>query len=579
MDIGHYETELILRETEADVARVYRQAAEEVEKKLKEYLRKYEVKDQIKREQLRAGEITKAEYDYWKTGQIAIGKRWTEMKDTLSQDLHNANNLARSIVQGYMPEVYAVNHNYATFQVEKTSLVDTSYTLYDRQTVERIIRDQPDLLPPPGQRMKERIAAGKDIAWQRGHIQSVMTQSILQGESIPHIAQRIARTMGESNRKSTVRYARTAATGAQNAGRVDAYKRAEGMGIELEQEWLATLDRRTRDEHRYLDGEHVPVGEPFTVDGYEIRYPGDPEAPGHLIWNCRCTLVPRLKGLDQSDAPRNSKLGDMSYDEWKNEHRKPEEAPMEVNIPGVQGEIGQAKTVQEVNDIMNRQGWFRQYQKPVGHAQWDESQMRYVFNQYETATSLADLTGCDLDSAKSIASSYDRIFDRYPQLKGKLDAPNAQPIGMGSNTYAWCEIRDHGKVQVNPTMYSNWSKVVKNYEHDISTNWHPFGTTAESVVTHEIGHAVDGLLAREGILGGINAAGEYRYASSLMRNPVMKSCGFTVYQCSSQVSRYASKDPQEWFAECFAEYITSANPRVVATAFGEKLEELLGRLT
>ena len=322
MDIGHYETELILRETEADVARVYRQAADEVEKKLEEYLRKFKVKDQIKREQLKAGEITKAEYDYWRTGQIAIGKRWTEMKNTLAQDLHNANNLARSIVQGYMPEVYAVNHNYATFQVEKESLVDTSYTLYDRQTVERIIRDQPDLLPAPGQRMKERIAAGKDIAWQRGHIQSVMTQSILQGESIPHIAQRIARTMGESNRKSTVRYARTAATGAQNAGRVDAYKRAEGMGIELEQEWLATLDQRTRDEHRYLDGEHVPVGKPFTVDGYEIRFPGDPAAPGHLIWNCRCTLVPRLKGLDQSDAPRNSKLGNMSYDEWKGEQEE-----------------------------------------------------------------------------------------------------------------------------------------------------------------------------------------------------------------------------------------------------------------
>lgn len=331
MDIGHYETELILRETEADVARVYRQATEEMQKKLEDYLRKFKIKDQIKRDQLKAGEITKAEYDYWRTGQIAIGKRWTEMKNTLARDLHNTNNIARSIVQGHMPDVYAVNHNYATFQVEKESLVDTSYTLYDRQTVERIIRDQPNLLPPPGQSMKESIAAGKDIAWQRGHIQSVMTQSILQGESIPHIAQRIARTMGESNRKSTVRYARTAATGAQNAGRVDAYKRAEDMGIELEQEWLATLDMRTRNEHRQLDGMHVPVGEPFKVDGYEIRFPGDPEAPGHLIWNCRCTLVPKLKGLDQSDAPRKSKLGDMSYDDWKKEH----EPTMPVSTPKV----------------------------------------------------------------------------------------------------------------------------------------------------------------------------------------------------------------------------------------------------
>ena len=121
---------------------------------------------------------------------------------------------------------------------------------------------------------------------------------------------------------AAVRYARTAATGAQNAGRVDSYERAQKMGIELEQEWLATLDNRTRDEHRDLDGQHVPVGEPFEVDGEEIRYPGDPSAPGYLVWNCRCTLVPKLKSLDQSDAPRDNRLGDMRYDDWKNEHKK-----------------------------------------------------------------------------------------------------------------------------------------------------------------------------------------------------------------------------------------------------------------
>lgn len=317
LDQGHIETERILRETEADVQRVYRKAVEETQKKLEDYLRRYQIKDEIKRQQLARHEITMKEYANWRKGQIMIGQRWEELRDTLAQDLHNSNAIARSIVQGHMPEAYAVNHNYATFQIEKGSMVDTSYTLYDRQTVERIIRDQPELLPPPGKDLQKRIAANKDIAWQRGQIQSVAMQSILQGESIPKMARRIAQEMGEKNNKAAVRYARTAMTGAQNAGRVDAYKRAEGMGIDLEQEWLATLDGRTRHEHRFLDGQHVPVGEAFTVDGHEIRFPGDPSAPGYLVWNCRCTLVPRVKGADQSNAPRNSKLGDMTYEEWK----------------------------------------------------------------------------------------------------------------------------------------------------------------------------------------------------------------------------------------------------------------------
>ena len=56
---------------------------------------------------------------------MMMGKRWEEMSDTLAQDFHNANRISRSIVNGYMPEVYALNHNYGTFEVEKGALVDT----------------------------------------------------------------------------------------------------------------------------------------------------------------------------------------------------------------------------------------------------------------------------------------------------------------------------------------------------------------------------------------------------------------------------------------------------------------------
>ena len=590
MDDGHYLTELILRETEADVNRVYRQAVDEVSKKLDEYLRKFKVKDLIKQQQLQRGEITLAEYNYWKTGQIAIGQRWEEMKNTLAQDLHNANNLARSVVKGHMPDVYAVNHDYATFQVEKESLVDTSYTLYNRQAVERLIRDQPDVLPEPGLKMREKLAANKDIAWQRGQIQSVMTQTILQGESIPNMAKRICTTLGEKNRKAAIRYARTATTSVQNAGRVDAYKRAQGMGIDLEQEWLATLDKRTRHEHRFLDGQHVKVGEPFHVDGYEIKFPGDPEAPGYLIWNCRCTLVPRVDGVDQSNAPRNSKLGNMSYDEWKHEHDK----PMEVSIPGVQGDIGRATSVQEVNNIMNNQGWWRS-EKVQGPMKWVEGKIEYGPDTLVQLTK-ADLTGVDLESAKSIASSYQRVFDRYPQLKGKFDAPHAHPVKMKDNTYAWCWYRN-GQVEVNPKRYNNWTKIFRSYEDDVISGWHPKGTTAESIITHELGHAVDALLARQGVLGGYTLSGEYRMASSSLKQTIMNRVakkypdslpGQTMYLHSGKegvkhaisdgLSRYATKNPQEWFAESFAEYLTSASPREIATEFGLELEKLLEKI-
>ena len=163
-----------------------------------------------------------------------------------------------------------------------------------------------------------------------------MLQAILQGESIPDIATRLSKTVSESNMKVSIRNARTMTTGVENVARIDGYNRAKRMGINLQKQWMATLDNRTRHAHRLLDGQIVDVNKPFKVDGYDIRYPGDPEAPGYLLYNCRCTLVSAIKGFDNdlSDvAQRNNKLKGMSYKQWRKAkaESKPILSQMELN--------------------------------------------------------------------------------------------------------------------------------------------------------------------------------------------------------------------------------------------------------
>lgn len=306
-DIAHKETDKIIEKAEKKIHKVYSRAEKETKKKLDEYLAAFERKDEAKRLQLAQGLITQEEYAKWRTGQICIGKRWREMLDTLATDLTNADKLAMSVANGYMPEVYALNHNYATFQVEKGSLVDTSYTLYDKQTVERLVKGDPKLLP------KARVDIPKDKRWNRRHIKDEITQGILQGEDLRKISKRLKNVTDMDNR-AAIRNARTIMTGAENAGRVDSYKRAQDLGIELEQEWLATLDGRTRHSHRQLDGERRPVGKKFSNG---CRFPGDPDGDPSEVYNCRCTLIAAVKGVDTSDAERFSRLEDMSYDKWK----------------------------------------------------------------------------------------------------------------------------------------------------------------------------------------------------------------------------------------------------------------------
>lgn len=279
----------------------YSQAAKEMQNKLNDYLRRFATKDKIWQQWVADGTKTQAEYDEWRVGQICMGQRWQEMRDTLAEDMHNTNKIAKSIMNGYNAEAYALNHNYGTYECEKGAMVDTSYTLYDRDTVENMMREDPEMLPPPGKKVSERIREGKDIRWNKQVVQSVALQSVLQGESISDIASRLALAVADSNRKAAIRNARTLMTGAENAGRVDSYKRAQKMGIDLVQQWMATLDGRTRHSHRQMDGVTVDVGKKFPNG---CRFPGDPEAPAREVYNC---FVGDVNVATDSDIVRSYK--------------------------------------------------------------------------------------------------------------------------------------------------------------------------------------------------------------------------------------------------------------------------------
>lgn len=294
-DAGHEATEKIIAEMEKKLSKQYAQAEKEVKAKLDDYFRRFEAKDAKWQEWVKNGVKTDKQYKQWRTQQIAQGERWTALKEQLAEDFQNANKIARSTIDGYLPEVYAINHNYGIYQIENGGEFATSLTLYDRQTVERLMRDDPELLPPPGKTVSKAIAQGRAERWSRQKLQSVMTQGILQGESIPKLATRLAKEVGESNRKAAIRNARTMATNAQNAGRYDSYRRARDKGIDLTIEWQATLDQRTRHDHRMLHGQRREVDEPFEVhDGnqtIQILYPaqlkgGSSDIPQHMIWNC-----------------------------------------------------------------------------------------------------------------------------------------------------------------------------------------------------------------------------------------------------------------------------------------------------
>lgn len=318
MDEAHEWTEQEIERLTRDLEREYNQAAKEMRDKLAKMLADFDEENGKWKERLASGSATQKEYEAWLETRAMDKEFVSNMADTLAQDAVNADKRAMELVNNAIPTVYAENANRAAFDIDSRLGQDHSFDLYDQSTVRRLIANpEADLLPiqqPPIPNPK--IDARKDRPWNKRKFSSAITQSILQGESIPNTAKRL-QTVLKMDENAAVRAARTAMTGAENAGRVDSYRRAKAIGIDLEQEWMATLDMRTRHSHRELDGQHVPVGEKFKVDDIELEFPADPTAPPEYVYNCRCTLVAWFPDLDEDE--RWSKLpSGMTYDEWKN---------------------------------------------------------------------------------------------------------------------------------------------------------------------------------------------------------------------------------------------------------------------
>ena len=321
-DKAHRLTDEKLEEIEKRLSAIYSRAEKELQKTIDDYFAKFAKRDAKQKARLEAGEITEQEYKQWRLAQMGRGERFKALQRRVAERYTEANETAVRYVNDATPGIYSLNRNYSAYTIEKVA-GNVGFDLWDEQTVRRLIVENPEVMPyyPP----EKALNRGIDLAYGKKQISASVTSSILQGKSIPGIAKDLQTRMPEMNKSSAIRTARTAVTGAQNAGRMDSYVAAEKMGIKVRKEWLATLDGRTRHSHAMLDGQTVDTDKPFKVDGYELMFPGDPSGPAHLTYNCRCTLIAAVDGVDTSNAQRrvrnpgtgkNELVSDMTYQEW-----------------------------------------------------------------------------------------------------------------------------------------------------------------------------------------------------------------------------------------------------------------------
>lgn len=312
---------------ERRIAQVYREARDELQETINAYFESFAERDKEMKALIgtvqNGKEWTEEDYKQWRLAQIGRGERFEALRDQIAERMTQANETAVAYVNDATPSIYSLNRNYAAYTIEQIA-GDVGFTLWDESTVRRLIVEQPDLMPyyPEAKAVKRGI----DLAYGKKQITASVTSGILQGKSIKGLADDLQKRITTMNRDSAIRTARTAVTGAQNAGRQDSFEAAAKMGIKVRKRWIATKDNRTRHDHGVADGQTVEYNEAFDVGGETLMYPGDASGSGWNIYNCRCSMrTVEAEGMEAE--PRQMRVRDangrtvlvseMTYTQWQ----------------------------------------------------------------------------------------------------------------------------------------------------------------------------------------------------------------------------------------------------------------------
>lgn len=297
------------------ILRVYGTARREMQEQLTEFLGKYRALDERKRAQLDAGEITEEDYRIWLQNQVFQSDLMHAKLDGITQTCTTAQQTAYNLARDEQYNIFSFGANWAFYELEQAAGVTFGLTLYNTEAVKLLLKENPKLVP------NKRIKSESNRTYDARVFNRYVMQGIVQGKSVHDIAVQAVNGMADTEIHWAMNNAITALTGAQNSGALQQMHNAQALGIEVKKRWNSTHDYRTREMHRLLDQETADLDEPFKVQGYEIMYPGDPNAAPEMVYHCRCKLTSALVKYPRQTAARRDNVtkavtSDLTYTEW-----------------------------------------------------------------------------------------------------------------------------------------------------------------------------------------------------------------------------------------------------------------------
>lgn len=254
----------------------YKQALKDIEAKVNNLMRRLESEE---------GEINRASIEYQLGYQKSLEMQITAILEQLqTRQFESVSKfLQQSYEDGFIGTMYDLQHQ----GIPLTIPIDQKQVIKALKTDTRLSKGLWGALAEKTSNLQKQI-------------RSEISRGISQGFSYSKVARFIAERMNVDY-SLTARIVRTESHRITQEATLDAQHKAKDKGAEVVKQWDATLDGRTRKDHRKLDGQIRELDEPFEIGGYKAMCPGKFGRPEQDI-NCRCTILQRAKwALDDDE--------------------------------------------------------------------------------------------------------------------------------------------------------------------------------------------------------------------------------------------------------------------------------------
>lgn len=276
------------RNMDSEIYNFYKDSLKQMKIEIKDYLERYEELSFSKRLEL--------ENQFKRAGRI----------DEILSDLSGKTTQS---VTGYVRDELQLGYNGVWYAIESAENIQLDFGMLPERYINELVTKKVD-----GKNFSTRLYQyRKELA---DRTTTALLSAAANGEGYRKVAKQIGE-LTEANYKQALRIARTEGGRVQSTAKQKAYEEAEAIGVELEKQWMSTLDKKTRSSHQSLDGQTVGVDDDFVSEnGHKAKGPRLFNVASEDI-NCRCTTITKVKGISPATRKDNESKEIIKYTNYK----------------------------------------------------------------------------------------------------------------------------------------------------------------------------------------------------------------------------------------------------------------------